>query len=227
MSLKKKMAQMNSNRNKFVEQRQEQTKREALLQQANALLVDMADAPVKKNKKKVNEEEHEAGLAELTIDTPTTSELSTQAPKPKPKKKAQDDELDRVLACCTVQRFACCSVPSNFSLCLSAPLQYVISSIDVCIASVSKTQSPAAEAAVQHSSDESAAVLSRCAGGALTFPLAPALVCGKRAQLVLMIAEAEMDAGRGLDASVLWPVSHWDWTPEIDSFLDLICSSSA
>ena len=116
MSLKKKMAQMNSNRNKFVEQRQEQTKREALLQQANALLVDMADAPVKKNKKKVNEEEHEAGLAELTIDTPTTSELSTQAAKPKPKKKAQDDELDRVLACCTVQRFAGCSVPSNFSL---------------------------------------------------------------------------------------------------------------
>ena len=87
--------------------------------------------------------------------------------------------------------------------------------------------SPAAGAAGQHASDAPAAVLSRCAGGALTFPLAPALVCGKRAQLVLLIAEAEMDAGRGLDASVLWPVSHWDWTPEIDSFFDLICSSSA
>ena len=58
-SLKKKMAQMNSNRNKFVEQRQEQTKREALLQQANALLADMADAPSKKNKKKKDEEEHD------------------------------------------------------------------------------------------------------------------------------------------------------------------------
>ena len=76
----------------------------------------MADAPVKKNKKKINEEEHEIGLADLTIDTPTTGELSTHALKPKPEKKAQDDELDRVLAGCTVQRFAGCSVRSNFSL---------------------------------------------------------------------------------------------------------------
>ena len=100
---------MSSNRNK--------QQREALLQQANALLADMADAPAKKNKKKIIEEDPEAGLAELTIDTPTTvSELSTHAPKPKPKKKAQNDELDRVLAGCTVQRFVGCSVPSNFSL---------------------------------------------------------------------------------------------------------------
>jgi len=76
----------------------------------------MADAPAKKNKKKIIEEDPEAGLAELTIDTPTTGELSTHAPKPKPKKKAQNDELDRVLAGCTVQRFVGCSVPSNFSL---------------------------------------------------------------------------------------------------------------
>ena len=66
-SLKKKMAQMSSVRNK--------EKREALLQQANALLADMADAPAKKNKKK-DEEEHEAGLAELTVDAPATGELS-------------------------------------------------------------------------------------------------------------------------------------------------------
>ena len=99
---------MSSNRNK--------SKREALLQQANAVLADMADAPVKKNKKKINEEEHEIGLADLTIDTPTTGELSTHALKPKPKKTAQDDELDRMLAGCTVQRFAGSSAPSNYSL---------------------------------------------------------------------------------------------------------------
>ena len=57
MSLKKKMAQMSSNRNK--------QQREALLQQANALLADMADAPVKKNKKKINEEEHEGPMLVL------------------------------------------------------------------------------------------------------------------------------------------------------------------
>ncbi len=90
---------------------------EALLQQPNALLAEMADAPVKKNKKKkINEEEHEAGLAELTVDAPATGELSIHAPKPKPKKTAQDDELDRTLARCTVQRFAGCLVPSNFTL---------------------------------------------------------------------------------------------------------------
>jgi hypothetical protein len=41
------MAQMSSVRNK--------QKREALLQQANALLADMADAPAQKNKKKDEE----------------------------------------------------------------------------------------------------------------------------------------------------------------------------
>jgi hypothetical protein len=107
-SLKKKMAQMSSVKNK--------QKREALLQQANDLLADMADAPAKKNKKKINEEEHEAGLAELTVDAPTNYELSIHAPKPKPTKKAQVNELDRMLANCTVQRFAGCSVPSNLSL---------------------------------------------------------------------------------------------------------------
>jgi hypothetical protein len=102
------MAQMSSVRNK--------QKRESLLQQANDLLADMADAPVKKNKKKINEEEHKAGLAEMTDDAPAIGELSTYAPKPKPKKTAQDNELDRVLASCTVQGFAGCSVPSNYSL---------------------------------------------------------------------------------------------------------------
>jgi hypothetical protein len=108
--LKMKMAQLNSVKNK--------KKREALLHEANALLVDMADAPVKKNKKKINKEEHEAGLAELPVDTHATSDMPISSPKPKPKKKktAQDDELDRTLAHCTVQRFAGCSVPSNFAL---------------------------------------------------------------------------------------------------------------
>jgi hypothetical protein len=107
-SLKKKMAQMSSVRNK--------QEREALLQQANALLADMADAPAKKNKKKKDEEEHESGLAELTVNAPTNYELSIHAPKPKPTKKAQVKELDRMLANCTVQRFAGCSVPSDLSL---------------------------------------------------------------------------------------------------------------
>jgi hypothetical protein len=106
-SLKKKMAQMSS-KNK--------QKRESLLQQANALLAGISDAPAKKNKKKINEEEHEAGLVELTVDAPATGELSIHAPKPHPKKTGQDDELDRTLARCTVQRFAGCSVPSNFTL---------------------------------------------------------------------------------------------------------------
>jgi hypothetical protein len=44
-SLKKKMIQMSSVRNK--------QKREALLQQANALLADISDAPAKENKKKL------------------------------------------------------------------------------------------------------------------------------------------------------------------------------
>jgi hypothetical protein len=107
-SLKKKMAQMSIVRNK--------QNREALLHQANALLADMADAPAKKHKKKINKEEHEAGLAELTVNAPTNYEMSIHAPKPKPTKKAQVNELDRMLANCTVQRFAGCSVPSNLSL---------------------------------------------------------------------------------------------------------------
>ena len=68
------MAQMSSVRNK--------QKPEALLQQTNALLADMADAPAKKNKKKKTEEEPEAGLAELTVNAPTPGELSIHAPKP-------------------------------------------------------------------------------------------------------------------------------------------------
>ncbi len=90
------------------------SQREALLHEANALLVDMADAPAKKNKKKQideDEEEQEAGVAELH-DMP----ISSPEPKPKKNKTAQDDDLDRTLAHCTVQRFAGCSVPSNFSL---------------------------------------------------------------------------------------------------------------
>ena len=75
--LKKKMAQMSSVRNK--------QKREALLQQANALLACFGDAVNKKNKKnKIDEEDHEAGLADLTVDAPATGELSIPAPKPKP-----------------------------------------------------------------------------------------------------------------------------------------------
>jgi hypothetical protein len=72
--------------------------------------------PLRRIKKKKDEEEHEAVLAELTVDAPATGELSIHAPKPKPKKTAQGDELDRTLAHCTVQRFAGCSVPSNFTL---------------------------------------------------------------------------------------------------------------
>ena len=102
------MAQMSSVSNK--------QKLEAPLQQANAFLADMTEAPAQKSKKKITEEEPEAGLAELTVNSPTTGELSIHAPKPKPKTKAQDDELDRMLAGCTVQRFADSSVPSHFSL---------------------------------------------------------------------------------------------------------------
>ena len=47
-----------------------------------------------------------------------TSDMPISLPKPKPKKTktAQDDKLDLTLASCTVQRFAGCSVPSNFTL---------------------------------------------------------------------------------------------------------------
>ena len=55
-------------------------------------------------------------MAELTDNAPPTGGLSIHVHKPKPKKKAQVDELDRMLAGCTVQRFAGSSVPSHFSL---------------------------------------------------------------------------------------------------------------
>ena len=45
-------------------------------------------------------------MAELTVNAPTTGELSIHVPKLKPKKEAQVNELDRLLAGCTVQRFA-------------------------------------------------------------------------------------------------------------------------
>ena len=111
-SLKKKMAQMSSVKNK--------SKREELIHEANALLACFGDAVNKKNKKnKIEDEEgEEAGLAELPVDAHATSDMPISSPKPIPKKKktAQDDKLDRKLARCTVQRFAGCSVPSNFTL---------------------------------------------------------------------------------------------------------------
>jgi hypothetical protein len=72
------MAQISSVRNK-------QKHEEALLQQANALLAVMPDGPAKRNKKKTIEEEPEAGLAEMTVNAPTTCELSIHAPEPRPK----------------------------------------------------------------------------------------------------------------------------------------------
>jgi hypothetical protein len=116
-SLKKKMAQISSIKNK--------SKREGLLNEANALVSTLEDAVNKKNKKKKIEEEEEAGLAEVLVAAHAksnaahaTSNMPISSPKRKPKKKktAQDDELDRKLARCTVQRFAGCSVPSKFSL---------------------------------------------------------------------------------------------------------------
>jgi hypothetical protein len=79
----------------------------------------------KNKKKKIEEEEEEAGLAEVLVAAHAksnaahaTSNMPISSPKPKSKKKktAQDDGLDRMLASCTVQRFAGCSVPSKFSL---------------------------------------------------------------------------------------------------------------
>ena len=106
------MAQMSSVKNK--------SKRENLLHEANALLASFGDAVNKKNKKNniEDEEGQEAGLAELPVDAHATSDMPISSPKPIPKKKktAQDDKLDRKLARCTVQRFAGCSVPSNFTL---------------------------------------------------------------------------------------------------------------
>jgi len=69
-----------------------------------------------------DEEEQEAGLAcdmaELPVETHATSDMPISSPNPKPKKEktAQNDELDRTLAHCTVHRFLGCSVPSNFAL---------------------------------------------------------------------------------------------------------------
>ena len=97
----------------------QKSKREKLLNEANALLATFGDAVIKRNKKtKIEEEEEEAGLAEVLVAAHATSRVPISSPKPKPKKKktAQDDELDRTLARCTVQRFAGCSVPSKFSL---------------------------------------------------------------------------------------------------------------
>ena len=106
--LKKKMAQANS-----------KAKREGLLNEANALVATLETAMQKKNKKKKvqvaqeEEEEEEAGLAEVLVAAHATSNEPNSSPKSKPKKKktAQVDESDRMLASCTVQRFAGCSVP--------------------------------------------------------------------------------------------------------------------
>ena len=115
-SLKKKMAQISSIKNK--------AKRDGLLNEANALVATLEDAVIKKNKKKKvqieveEDDEEEAGLAEALVDAHATSNEPNPSPTPKPKKKktAQDDESDRMLASCTVQRFAGCSVPSKLSL---------------------------------------------------------------------------------------------------------------
>ena len=95
----------------------QKSKREKLLNEANALVATLEDAVNKRNKKKKVEEE-EAGLAEVLVAAHATSNEPNPSPTPKPKKKktAQDDESDRMLASCTVQRFAGCSVPSKLSL---------------------------------------------------------------------------------------------------------------
>ena len=113
--LKKKMAQINSIKKK---------EREGLLNEANALVATLENTVTKKNKKKNvriekdEDDEEEAGLAEVLVAAHATSTEPNTSPKPKPKKKktAQDDESDRMLASCTVQRFAGCSVPSKLSL---------------------------------------------------------------------------------------------------------------
>ncbi len=93
-------------------------KREALLQEGNALVALLGDAKkTTKNKKNLQikeEDEEEAGVAELLDITHTP--IDSPDPKLKKTTTAQDDKLDRSLAHCTVQRFAGCSVPSNFSL---------------------------------------------------------------------------------------------------------------
>ena len=106
------MAQISSIKNK--------SKREGLLNEANALVATLEDAVNKRNKKKKVDEddEEEAGLAEVLVAAHATSNEPNPSPTSKPKKKktAQDDESDRMLASCTVQRFAGCSVPSKLSL---------------------------------------------------------------------------------------------------------------
>ena len=116
-SLRKKMAQINSIN---------KAKREGLLDEANALVATLENAVIKKNKKKKvqieqeEEEEEEAGLAEMLVAAHATSNEPNPSPTSKPKKKkkktAQDVESDRMLASCTVQRFAGCSVPSKLSM---------------------------------------------------------------------------------------------------------------
>ena len=101
-------------------------RREGLLNEANALVATLENAMKKKNKKKKvqiapeEEEEEEAGLAEVLVAAHATSNEPNPSPTSKPKKKkkktAQDDESDRMLASCTVQRFAGCSVPSKLSM---------------------------------------------------------------------------------------------------------------
>ena len=113
--LKKKMAQINSIKKK---------EREGLLNEANALVATLENTVTKKNKKKNvriekdEDDEEEAGLAEVLVAAHATSNEPISSPKSKPKKKktAQDDESDRMLASCTVQSFAGCSVPSKLSL---------------------------------------------------------------------------------------------------------------
>ncbi len=56
-------------------------------------------------------------MVELTDNAPPTGGLSILVHQPKPKKKAQVDELDRMLAGCTVQRFAGNSVPHQEKTC--------------------------------------------------------------------------------------------------------------
>ena len=104
----------------------QKSKREKLLNEANALVATLENAVIKKNKKKKvqieqeEEEEEEAGLPEMLVAAHATSNEPNPSPTSKPKKKkkktAQDVESDRMLASCTVQRFAGCSVPSKLSM---------------------------------------------------------------------------------------------------------------
>lgn len=84
-------------------------------------------------------------------------------------------------------------------------------------ASAACESGPAADAA---RASAPAGVRKGCDWGARTLRREPAPGHGPRAQLVLLFAETDIDVGRGLDLSVLWPVTRWDWTPEIDSFFE-------